>query len=104
MPPLVITEGEKKAIAGCVRGLPVIGVAGVWNWRQTLDTGEKLVLSALDQIAWKGRSVELVPDSDAWLEAKILKVLGGSMYPAKNWFRVERLSRWSGSLSVAGSR
>lgn len=75
--PLVLTEGEKKAIAGCLRGLSVIGVAGVWNWRQTRDSGEKIVLSALDQIVWKGRSAELVPDSDAWRESKLLKVLAG---------------------------
>jgi hypothetical protein len=64
--PLIITEGEKKAAAGCQAGLAVLGVAGVWNWRQRLDSGERLVLPTLDQFIWKGRDVELVPDSDVW--------------------------------------
>ena len=29
---LVITEGEKKAIAGCKAGTPTIGIPGVWMW------------------------------------------------------------------------
>ncbi|MBU2768142.1 DUF927 domain-containing protein [Acidithiobacillus ferrivorans] len=29
---LVITEGEKKAIAGCNAGIPTIGIPGVWMW------------------------------------------------------------------------
>jgi putative DNA primase/helicase len=64
--PLLMTEGEKKALAACQSGLPCIGLAGVWNWRAKLDTGERLVLPGLDRIVWKGRTVELVPDSDVW--------------------------------------
>lgn len=29
---LVITEGEKKAVAGCNAGIPAIGIPGVWMW------------------------------------------------------------------------
>ncbi len=75
--PVVVTEGEKKAASGCQVGLHVLGVAGVWNWRQKLETGERLVIPSLDQFAWKGRSVEIVPDSDAWQSNKVLNVLGG---------------------------
>jgi hypothetical protein len=64
--PLLVAEGEKKALAACQAGLPCLGIAGVWNWRAKLDSGERLVLPGLDQIIWKGRAVELVPDSDVW--------------------------------------
>jgi len=64
--PLLITEGEKKALAACQAGLSCLALAGVWNWRAKLDSGERLVLPGLDQIIWKGRTVELVPDSDVW--------------------------------------
>jgi hypothetical protein len=67
---LLITEGEKKSIAGCQAGLPCIGIAGVWNWRAKLDTGARFTLPGLDRIAWKGRVVELVPDSDVWRPEK----------------------------------
>jgi hypothetical protein len=29
---LIITEGEKKALAGCQAGYLTIGLSGVWNW------------------------------------------------------------------------
>lgn len=75
--PIVITEGEKKAAAGCQEGLPVVGIAGVWCWRMKLEDGERLVLPELDLWAWKGRRVEIVPDSDAWRPNKMLQVLAG---------------------------
>lgn len=75
--PLLITEGEKKALAACQAGLPCIGIAGVWNWRTKLDTGERLTLPGLDQFIWKGRTVELVPDSDAWRPEKEADILRG---------------------------
>lgn len=74
---LVITEGEKKAAAACQFGLIAAGLGGVWNWRLRLDSGDPLMLPILDQIVWKDRRVELVPDSDAWRDDKLLKVLGG---------------------------
>lgn len=64
--PLLITEGEKKALAACQAGLSCLALAGVWNWRAKLDSGERLVMPGLDHITWKGRTVELVPDSDVW--------------------------------------
>lgn len=75
--PIVLTEGEKKAAAGCQAGLHVLGIAGAWNFRQKLDTGERLAIPTLDQFAWQSRSVEIVPDSDAWRPNKLLNVLGG---------------------------
>ena len=64
--PLTITEGEKKAAAGCQAGLPVLGIGGAWNWTSTLDNGDKLTLPSLDEFQWMNRSVLICPDSDAW--------------------------------------
>lgn len=74
---ITITEGEKKSLAACQLGLPCIGVAGVWNWRARLDDGERMALPGLDQFSWKGRTVELVPDSDAWRPNKEGDILAG---------------------------
>lgn len=57
---IVITEGEKKALAGCLAGVPTIGLGGVFNF---MDSGA--LLPALQRIMWKGRSVYICFDSDA---------------------------------------
>lgn len=68
--PLLLTEGEKKAAAMCQAGFACIGVAGVWCWREKLEQHERMVLPAVEQFIWKGRVVELVPDSDVWRPEK----------------------------------
>jgi P4 family phage/plasmid primase-like protien len=75
--PITVTEGEKKSLAACQLGLPCIGVAGVWNWRTKLDDGERMALPGLDQFSWKSRTVELIPDSDAWRPEKERDILAG---------------------------
>lgn len=75
--PVWKTEGEKKSAAFCQRGSPCIGVGGVWNWRVKLESGERLVCPELDQIVWKGRQVEIIPDSDGWRPEKLSNVLAG---------------------------
>jgi hypothetical protein len=67
---IFITEGEKKAACLAQHEIPCVGVAGVWNWRQSLDSGEKLVLPAVEQFVWTERSVTLIPDSDVWRPEK----------------------------------
>jgi hypothetical protein len=74
---VIFTEGEKKAAAGCQQGLTVAGIAGVWAWRMKLESGDRLVLPELDLFTWRGREVEIVPDSDAWRSDKIIQVLAG---------------------------
>ena len=75
--PLLIVEGEKKAAAGCAKGLFAIGVGGLWNWRQKLDNRDPLVIPTIDQFLWTGREVCLVPDSDAWRAGRELDLLAG---------------------------
>lgn len=60
---LWITEGELKAACGCSKGLPVIGLGGVWTWR----AGKQLVdlLPSLKEFAWDKRDVAICYDSDA---------------------------------------
>ncbi len=72
---LWITEGELKALAGFLQGLPVVALAGVWSWRtsgdeaELLASGEKLkdeeaLLPELAQTSWEGKKVTLLYDSD----------------------------------------
>jgi putative DNA primase/helicase len=86
--PVILTEGEFKAIAlrrlashesASARFLP-IAVAGVWCWRGVIGktTGAngkrhdvKGVISDLERIAWKGRRVIIAFDADAEKNPKV---------------------------------
>ncbi len=62
--PLVITEGEKKALKACQEDIPCLGLAGVWSFR-TKVKGKSVPLPDLDTIAWQGRSAVVAFDSDS---------------------------------------
>lgn len=75
--PLLITEGEKKAIAATKLRWPCIGLGGVWNW---LRNGE--LLPELAALRWRDRPVYIVFDSDvaakpqvALAQARLIKEL-----------------------------
>ena len=72
---LVITEGEKKALAACQRGLPTISAPGVWNWLNRGCDGAKIAAPALDIVAWMQRSVDIVFDSDIWTNLQSQRAL-----------------------------
>ncbi len=61
--PLYITEGEKKALKAAQEGLPCVSVSGVDSWRSRVN-GRSQAITDLDLIAWQGRQVYLVYDSD----------------------------------------
>ncbi len=65
--PLIITEGEKKALKACQEGYKTIGIAGVWAWKTRGDdgTGQTRPLPELTAIKWRGRTVSICFDSDA---------------------------------------
>ena len=65
--PLIITEGEKKALKASQDGYCAVGIAGVWSWRTlTSDNIEDTVpLPEFDAIPWNKQSVYIVFDSDA---------------------------------------
>src|SRR5690606_43211 len=68
--PLIITEGEKKALAAIGKGLPCIATAGIWSWKSRNEYGEKqdderALLDDFSRVNWDGRElVVLIYDSD----------------------------------------
>jgi hypothetical protein len=87
--PLLMTEGEKKAAKADQEGFPCIGLAGVDCWSKPRPKGQsgkpkgKQELSAeLAAVAWEGRPVHIVYDSDLaekrnvqWAEWKLAAAL-----------------------------
>jgi putative DNA primase/helicase len=76
--PLLITEGEKKAAKAQEEGFPTIGLSGVWSWVAKRDRdehdqpiGPRHLLPALEAVAWKGRTVYIIFDSDAARSPKV---------------------------------
>jgi hypothetical protein len=60
--PLIITEGEFKAIKACQEGFPTIGLGGVYNWKSN-KLGIRW-LASLEPIKWVRRNVYICFDSD----------------------------------------
>ena len=78
--PLLITEGELKAACACKNGFPTIGLGGVDSFSSKRFNLE--LLPELEQIAWAGRRVYLVYDSDAAHKPEVraaLMRLGGTL-------------------------
>ena len=73
--PLWITEGIRKADSGASRGLTIIALLGVWNWRGTNAFGGKVALSDWELIALNDRLVYLAFDSDAVTNPHVSKAL-----------------------------
>lgn len=71
--PVALTEGEKKSICATERGLPTIGLTGIWGWRDT-STGQGVtndrLLPELSCYAKSGTTWTLIFDSDAVLPEK----------------------------------
>lgn len=66
--PVLVVEGEKKALAGVAAGLPVLGLGGVFNF--ATSGGE--LMPELSAAEWRGRDVYIVFDSDAVSNPNIL--------------------------------
>lgn len=69
--PLIITEGEKKALSASLLGFCVVGLGGVscWSIKRMKDgagkpIGERQLLPDLAHLPWKGRTVFIAFDSD----------------------------------------
>lgn len=69
--PIVVVEGEKKAICGLVHGINCLGIGGVWSWQKKRDrkedgkaTSTRHLIDGLKDIAWNDREVYIVFDSD----------------------------------------
>src|SRR5262249_45973362 len=88
--PLLLTEGEKKALRACQDGFPCLGFCGVWAWQQRRPRskggsakGERKLLPLLEAVAWEGRRVTIIFDADAatndhvaWAEWYLAEALG----------------------------
>lgn len=63
--PVVITEGELKALAAAARGYPCIGLGGVSNFTRRGGLADtRTFLPELDRFEWSGRTVFICFDSD----------------------------------------
>src|SRR5206468_7636703 len=66
--PLLVTEGEKKALKADQEGLACVGLGGLWNWQ----AGGQAIAD-LDRIDWYEREAVIVPDSDIWTRQDLLQ-------------------------------
>jgi putative DNA primase/helicase len=68
--PLWITEGTKKADALASRGLCVVALSGVFNWRSPLGT-----LGDWEDVPLKNRQVGVIFDADARTNASVARAM-----------------------------
>lgn len=73
--PLFITEGQKKADSLATKGACAINLLGVWNFKGKNEFGGKTVLADFDFIAWEGRKVFIVFDSDVMYKPSVRQAL-----------------------------
>lgn len=62
--PLIITEGEFKALVAQQAGLPTIAASGVWSWRMRNSEGQSVPIADFGLVTWSGRDVTLAFDND----------------------------------------
>ena len=72
--PVIITEGEKKALAACLQGLPTIGLGGVHNYQ---SSGQ--ILPEIVALGLQGRTIYVIYDSDAATNPHVLAAEGRLM-------------------------
>ncbi len=59
-----ITEGEKKSLKATQDGLNCLGLGGIWNFASKNAHGQPELIPDLQNIPWKNKTVEIVPDAD----------------------------------------
>lgn len=69
--PLLITEGELKALAASNAGFPTIGLGGVNSWQS--KAARAPLLEELAAINWEQRTVYLCYDSDAMTKPQVME-------------------------------
>jgi Protein of unknown function (DUF3631)/Domain of unknown function (DUF3854) len=73
--PLWATEGARKVDAAVSVGLACVGLAGVWGWRQTNESGGKVALGDFDSVALNDREVVIAFDSDVIQKPEVRKAV-----------------------------
>lgn len=71
--PIVFTEGEKKAYTATKKGIPTIGLGGIWSFKS--KKLHKKLLDEFDLIDFKGRLVYLCFDNDSHTNEDVMKAL-----------------------------
>lgn len=66
--PIVITEGEAKAITACANGFTCLALGGVYNFTDVSGT----LVAVLDSIVWENRQIVIIFDSDAATNPDVL--------------------------------
>ena len=74
--PLWVTEGCKKADALVSHGACALDIGGVWSWiGSNAQGGKSLALPDFRDVAWQGRDVRLVFDSDIMSKPEVAYAL-----------------------------
>lgn len=68
---ILITEGEKKALAAMQAGYLAVGVPGVYGWLSKAHG----VIKDLDLVKWGDRRVVICYDSDVWTNGNVKEAL-----------------------------
>ena len=63
--PLIITEGEKKTLKGVQEGFWIIGIPGVFCWKEKNGDKDSKLVEEFQFIKWLNREVFIIFDSDA---------------------------------------
>jgi hypothetical protein len=73
--PLWITEGIKKGDSLASQSLCTLDLIGVWGFKGRNSFGGTTVLADLDYVAWNGRIVSIVFDSDVMTKPQVKQAL-----------------------------
>jgi putative DNA primase/helicase len=77
--PLLLTEGEKKSACADQHGLPCVAIGGVWSFALKREKGPdgkkgpRVLIPDLARVAWLGRIVYIVYDSDATTNPDVMR-------------------------------
>jgi len=96
--PLLVVEGEKKALKADQEGLVTVAVGGLWSW---LTKGK--LIPDLAHIDWYERVGLLVPDSDVWTRPDLLQpvyALGKELEERGATVSVVKLPAGEGGIKV----
>ena len=95
--PLWITESPIKADAAVSAGLDCIATLGVWAWKGTNRKSGRTALADWASVAVEGRTVYLVPDSDAAVNPNV----AGAVTQLGEWLGTRGANVWYVTLPPA---
>ncbi len=108
--PLLVTEGMKKALKADQEGFACVGLAGVYGWCRKRTrrpdgskTGPRQLIPDLAAVAWRGRTVTIIFDSDLATKpdvARAEKHLAEALTAAGATVKVVRLQPGNGGAKV----